>query len=930
MRLRCREDVCAQLEGALTACTSATAGVVLLEGAVGCGKTEMLLHVAERAERLGALVLRAAGSAQERDVPYGVLRQLTAGLPADTLPTGTLPAEAAGREPLGGRELIQALRTAADRTPVVVCVDDLHHTDPASLDRLLDVARAVRGERLLLVLADAPHEHAESPLARTEFLRHPGFTRILLGRLDEPGTAALLEDHTGRPATAADTAWLHGATGGNPLLLRALLSERPRSVRGPADRWPEPAPGGPFTQAALTCLHRDGADSRTLAVALAVLGDDATPELTARLAGTGPTAAARAAAALEASGLTEDGRLRHPAVAAAVLDGVSRHELALLRTRAAHVLHESGARAAAVAPHLLAAAEAGAGPEEAPRGDWPVQVLREAALQVLVDDEECDHAAACLELARTLCADEQTGWEIGLQLAAVTWRKHPAAAERHLDGPLAALRRGALGPAAAGRLARLLVAQGRIEDAAEALERMADPRAAARTTREDPLRELFALPPAAASAAPSAPAAGPGAPGDHPGGPARTGTAELRSSAALWTHPDGAGDEQAAERLLTGTPLAHATFDPIVQAVRTLVHADRPDRAVVWCRRLQAETQPAGSPGWQSVFGLVHSEALLRLGDLAGAEREASAAVDAVADRGGLFLFGPVATLVTALTAMGRYDAVARRLQMPVPEELFSSVYALNYLRARGYYYLATHRHRAALGEFLDAGRLAQRWGLDRPRQLPWRTDAAEALLRLGEHRQAERFVVEQLATSGVRSPRVRGVSLRLRAATSELRQRPKLLTRAVDELSRSGDRLELAKALADLGRALLLLGEGTRAGMVTRRAWHLAADCGAVPLCGQIMPGQTGTEQRTEPVQRTEETPETEQLSESERRVAALAAYGYTNREISAKLYVTVSTVEQHLTRAYRKLGISRRQDLPMSLQFDSLESAFPGVGVA
>ncbi|WP_185899623.1 ATP-binding protein [Streptomyces sp. WAC07061] len=289
----CREDVCAQLEGALTACASGAAGVVLLEGAVGCGKTEMLLHVAERAERRGALVLRAAGSAQERDVPHGVLRQLTAQLPAGTLPDG-----AAGQDPLGGREFTGALRAAAARTPVVVCVDDLHHTDPASLDRLLDVARAVRGERLLLVLADAPHEHAESPLARTEFLRHPGFTRILLGRLDEPGTAALLEDHTGRPAADADTAWLHGATGGNPLLLRALLSERPRAVRGPADRWPEPAPGGPFTQAALTCLHRDGADSRTLAVALAVLGEDATPELTARLAGAGPTAAARAVALL--------------------------------------------------------------------------------------------------------------------------------------------------------------------------------------------------------------------------------------------------------------------------------------------------------------------------------------------------------------------------------------------------------------------------------------------------------------------------------------------------------------------------------------------------------------------------------------------------------------------------------------------------------
>jgi hypothetical protein len=44
---------------------------------------------------------------------------------------------------------------------------------------------------------------------------------------------------------------------------------------------------------------------------------------------------------------------------------------------------------------------------------------------------------------------------------------------------------------------------------------------------------------------------------------------------------------------------------------------------------------------------------------------------------------------------------------------------------------------------------------------------------------------------------------------------------------------------------------------------------------------------------------------------VARLAALGHTNREISQTLYITVSTVEQHLTRVYRKLGITRRADL-------------------
>ena len=57
--------------------------------------------------------------------------------------------------------------------------------------------------------------------------------------------------------------------------------------------------------------------------------------------------------------------------------------------------------------------------------------------------------------------------------------------------------------------------------------------------------------------------------------------------------------------------------------------------------------------------------------------------------------------------------------------------------------------------------------------------------------------------------------------------------------------------------------------------------------------------------------------LSDAERRVASLAAAGCTNREIAARLFVTVSTVEQHLTRTYRKLGITRRADLPLVLEF-------------
>lgn len=54
-----------------------------------------------------------------------------------------------------------------------------------------------------------------------------------------------------------------------------------------------------------------------------------------------------------------------------------------------------------------------------------------------------------------------------------------------------------------------------------------------------------------------------------------------------------------------------------------------------------------------------------------------------------------------------------------------------------------------------------------------------------------------------------------------------------------------------------------------------------------------------------------TRQLSPAERRVTQLAAQGHTNRQIAQTLHLTVSTVEQHLTHSYQKLGIHRRTQL-------------------
>ncbi|MEU8960348.1 MULTISPECIES: AAA family ATPase [unclassified Streptomyces] len=853
-------------------------GVVLIEGPAGHGKSALLGQAESAAVSLGALVFSGGCTAVEREAPLSALRQLLAGV-RDGQPTG-FPAQ--GFEPgalAGVHEFCARINALSRQRPVVLCLDDVHHADETSLQYLGTLAHGAR-EQVLLIVTRSPYFDRSYPASLDGASLDGRVERIVLKRMETDEVDDLLRREPGLSGLDTTPRELRDAAGGNPLLVKTLLDEL--HDRGPGSRT-DPVTGTRFARAVLTCLRRSGHAAKDVACAYAVLQGGPEPEDVAHLLALPVTTVTQALAALRAAGIFTDRRYRNHRLARLVLEGLDPVDQARLHRRYATRLRRTGAPIAEVVRHLEAAHTADGAWTDVP---WAADLLREHA-ERLIAGEQHRQAARYLELARTACQDPDLRATIDLRLAAITWRFAPDAAERHLVAPLRMVQEGTLSTGRIDVLARLLRTQGRIAEAREVSRRLA-----ARLGDVDDAYDI----------------------------------ADRHGGAVLWDMPEQTGVHPAAhEQFLEASTLSEGTVVSIVRALRALTLSDRLDQVPLWCQRLSDTARERDAAGWASLFTMLHGEALLRLGDLPGAERCGLQAQQTLSE-GRSVLAGAVHTLLIRVrTVMGKHGDVAQMLDTLAPELLCDTVFRPGYLHAHGQHLMALGQAAAALHEFLDAGRLLTAWAMDRPLALPWRTDAAEALSQLGETQQAERLIEQQLALPDGHHPRLRGKALHLRAAMAATpEQAMTLLEQAVEDLRRGGDRLQQAKAMTDLGRLLQSQGDAGRAGSLNRRAWTLAQACGAQGLQEEILPGLAVAPQPRLLVPRQAQRDDRgTQLSESEQRVATLAAQGYTNREISAQLWVTVSTVEQHLTRVYRKLSISRRQDLSAELQLRCVEGA-------
>jgi DNA-binding CsgD family transcriptional regulator len=183
--------------------------------------------------------------------------------------------------------------------------------------------------------------------------------------------------------------------------------------------------------------------------------------------------------------------------------------------------------------------------------------------------------------------------------------------------------------------------------------------------------------------------------------------------------------------------------------------------------------------------------------------------------------------------------------------------------------------------------------------------------------RTADRALLESAAewlserTRAISTGWATGIEARVRALLSESEVADSLYRQSIAHLSGTRARLELA-------RTQLLYGEWLRrerrrldARKHLRTALEAFTSMGAEAFARRAERELLATGERAR--KRTVDT--LDQLTPQETQIARLAANGHTNREIAAQLFISPSTVEYHLRKAFRKLDVKSRTQLEARL---------------
>jgi DNA-binding NarL/FixJ family response regulator len=861
---------------------------LVVYGEPGIGKTVLWRHAVERCRDAGYHVLVTRPSEEEMPLPGVGLVDLLEGSDVDP------ELFRAEQDPFErGRGVLTAIRRVAASAPTVVAVDDLHWLDSVSARALRYVLR--RADREPLGVLGTGRGPAE-PLAIRETLP-PGRTVLLeLGPLSVGALRRLLAGAVGAISRPALTQ-IHSLSGGNPLyaleLVRALPGGRratgqialPDSLQTAIDRRLETLPeeleplleavsalGATSVRALREVLPEKDVDAEletAIAEDLLALGEDLsvrfTHPLVASVVYARMSALARRSLHRRLAELATEpnARARHLALSS---DDADEH--------VASLLEEAALRAAGRGAHDLASDFAGHSVRLTPAENGE-QARRRALLEI-------EHLAAAGEVRRALARADRLVSSLSAgpaRVEALMQRAEledddRATAERLLLG---ALEEAGPDPRERGRVLHRLAQLRRLRtgDLPGAL---------------DAAREALAL-------------------AERCGDP----SLELHSAAYLG-HLESLGgtprpdlmDRAIALEAEVGMPALSISPRSLL-AMHRLWAGDLP-AARALLDDVQAEAMRDGNEMKQPQQFYIRALVECAAGNLALAHHLAARGVEAALDAENTYaereLLYPLARAQALLGRELEARAKAERLR----DE--ATAHGIQPLVVRagsvlGLLALSLDDVETASRELGSAAGLLQSMGFAHPGAFRVFPDAVEALARAGDLSNAAALherLEERAAAAG---PWTRAAVERSRGslllARGDVESAADALARAAhgfDELEHGPD---AARALLLRAQALLRAGKRNAAAEVADDARARFSGMGAslwaaraAAVTDRAIPGRS-----------------LGQLTPAERRIAALVAAGRKNREIGGELYLSVATVEAHLTRMYRKLGIRSRSEL-------------------
>jgi DNA-binding CsgD family transcriptional regulator len=922
-----RADLLESVESQLAA-----GGSVVLTGSSGIGKTAVVDAVGAAAAARGERVLRVAGAETERWISGAGLADLLTQMPVEYLTDLPDPQRAAvngvllrSRSHGGGSRARLARRMAwqalLDRCvqdgPVLLLIDDAQWLDAASTDVIAYAARRSGRRNIRAVVAERWPEEGETQLSRAQALAPTPAIEIVVPPLAADDLAQLLDLYA-LPARAASK--LHADSGGNPYLalalggafadsspvawrpaplpqrIHALLRERIEAL--PDDVRETLLMAALATRPTIDLLLRGGRteaerDIRLGAAAGLLVTDGSavrfTPPAAATVVAESATAAHRSTVHTALSAAVTDAveRTRHSALASVNPDATVARSL----VTAAEDARRRGARGLAAELYLLAADRT------------PVELATER-LEWLVAAAEVGAAASRAEIVNraaeaVISADSTPAHRVRVRMALIDLSGQALADMEETFA--AAVADADDDPALMAPLRLRLSWQAMIDGNPMRGEAEADKAVGHAHEVGDTTTEAMAL------------------------------TVKAQVARVL-------GRVDYADTLERALALPQPAMDgwlhltPRYLAARFAVYDDRLDEARGELFKMLALVERGSG---EEVVEILRS--LSEVSARAGRCREALDFADRairIAQEAGLSPGPAWYNCAVAQLAGGSITRAAGYAERGVraSEQERDSIYLGRNLHALGQALLRSGEVREGVETLRRIQSLERAQGVTEPSIVRWHSDLASGLVAVGELDDAERTIRSARAAIANRRHNA-GVTARLDRAEALLRAERSEVEPAVDLLAAAVRRFELLGQPIERGHSLLVLGQ------IERRRRRYAAARAAVgdalnafvraaakpwmEQAARILARVDGTPSDAAPKPKQRQAGAASAsvisvLTATEARIATMVREGASNREIAARMYLSVKTVEAALTRIYRKLGVRSRTQLSSRLAAD------------